>query len=64
MAIVDENVERVRETADALIKKYGGLDGYVRYLQSRDRRRRREESKRRARHTEDNKPRLQKVRSK
>ncbi len=35
----DENVEAVRAARQALLRKYGGLDGWFRHLQQRDRRR-------------------------
>lgn len=40
MQAIDENVERVRQISDALIKKHGGFDGWFRHLQALDRRRR------------------------
>ena len=39
MTIRDENVEAVREARESLIKKFGGLDGWFRRLQTLDRRR-------------------------
>jgi hypothetical protein len=40
MAVTDENLDRVHQARHALIKKYGGLDGWFRHLQAQDRRRR------------------------
>jgi hypothetical protein len=37
---IDENVERVRQVSETLIKKHGGFDGWFRHLQALDRRRR------------------------
>ena len=39
MTIRDENVEAVREARESLVKKFGGLDGWFRHLQTLDRRR-------------------------
>ncbi len=39
MALRDENVEAVRAARDLLLRKYGGLHGWFRHLQSLDRRR-------------------------
>jgi hypothetical protein len=39
MTICDENVEAVREARESLVKKYGGLNGWFRHLQTLDRRR-------------------------
>lgn len=40
MQAIDENVERVRQVSESLIKKHGGFDGWFRHLQALDRRRR------------------------
>jgi hypothetical protein len=37
---MDENVLAVRKARQALIRRYGGLDGWIRHLQALDRRRR------------------------
>ena len=39
MTIRDENVEAVREARESQLKKFGGLDGWFRHLQARDRKR-------------------------
>ena len=39
MAMIDENVERVRRAADALLKKHGGFEGWFKHLQAVGRRR-------------------------
>ena len=39
MTIRDENVEAVREARELQLKKFGGLDGWFRHLQARDRQR-------------------------
>jgi hypothetical protein len=39
MTVHDENVERVRETREALLERYGGLEGWFRHLQARNRKR-------------------------
>ena len=39
MAIRDENVEAVRDARQSLCRKFGGLRGWFRHLQQRDRRR-------------------------
>ncbi len=39
MAIRDENVEVVRDARQSLCRKFGGLRGWFRHLQQRDRRR-------------------------
>jgi hypothetical protein len=39
MTVRDENVERVRETREALLERYGGLEGWFRHLQARNRKR-------------------------
>lgn len=39
MTVRDENVERVRETRKALLQRYGGLEGWFRHLQTRNRKR-------------------------
>jgi len=39
MAIKDENVEAVRAVRQSLARKYGGLSGWFRHLQDRDRKR-------------------------
>lgn len=36
--VTDEIVDRVHQARAALIKKYGGFDGWFRHLQSLDRR--------------------------
>jgi hypothetical protein len=37
--ITDENVLAVRRAREALLRRYDGLDGWIRHLQSMDRRR-------------------------
>ena len=39
MTVRDENVELVRETREALLQQYGGLKGWFRHLQARNRKR-------------------------
>jgi hypothetical protein len=39
MAVTDEIVDRVHQAADALIKKHGGFDGWVKHLMAKSRRR-------------------------
>jgi hypothetical protein len=39
MPIQDENVEAVRSARESLCRKFGGLRGWFRHLQQRDRRR-------------------------
>jgi hypothetical protein len=39
MPIRDENVEAVRAARESLVRKYGGLRGWVRHLQQLDRKR-------------------------
>ncbi len=39
MSVRDENVEAVRAVRESLLRKYGGLRGWVRHLQQLDRRR-------------------------
>ena len=62
MALIDENVERVHQARDALIKKYGGFDGWVRHLIAKSRRR--ELAKRRTAKPAGNKRQAQKSRRK
>ncbi len=33
----DVNVDKVRRVRDELVKRYGGLDGWIRHLQAMDR---------------------------
>ena len=39
MSVRDENVEAVRAARESLLRKYGGLRGWVRHLQQLDRQR-------------------------
>ena len=47
--ITDSNVEEVRRVREELIKRHGGLDGYMKHLQAMDRERNRTAKKKRAR---------------
>jgi hypothetical protein len=47
--ITDSNVEEVRRVREELIKRYGGLDGYMKHLQAMDRERIRTAKKKRTR---------------
>jgi hypothetical protein len=46
--ITDSNVEEVRRVREELIKRHGGLDGYMKHLQAMDRARIRTAKKKRA----------------
>jgi len=45
--ITDSNVEEVRRVREELIKRHGGLDGYMKHLQAMDRERIRTAKKKR-----------------
>ena len=47
--ITDSNVEEVRRVREELIKRHGGLDGYMKHLHTMDRQRIRTVKKKRAR---------------
>ena len=47
--ITDSNVEEVRRVREELIKRHGGLDGYMKHLQAMDRERNRTTKRKRAR---------------
>jgi hypothetical protein len=47
--ITDSNVEEVRRVREELIKRHGGLDGYMKHLQQMDRERIRTAKRKRTR---------------
>ena len=47
--ITDSNVEEVRRVREELIKRHGGLDGYMKHFQATDRERNRTAKQKRAR---------------
>ena len=47
--ITDSNVEEVRRVREELIKRHGGLDGYMKHLEAMDRERNRTAKQKRAR---------------
>ena len=47
--ITDSNVEEVRRVREALIQRHGGLDGYMKHIQTMDRERIRAAKKKRTR---------------